>query len=163
MVNVLVPNTSCVFVAGAAPAPPPRTTPPDARSAEDAHVDVLLKYGIPPEVPATVSAGVVVAVATEIKPPVKDTEVTVPVPAGKSAATNARNVGVAAPPDTGPANTVFAVWVSKLNANVPAVVIGEPETENSTPGTVRATLVTVPVVGVVHVIDVEPPACEVKT
>jgi hypothetical protein len=56
------------------------TTPVAARSAEDAHVDALLKYGIPPDVPATVSAGVVVAVATEIKPPVKDTLVTVPEP-----------------------------------------------------------------------------------
>jgi hypothetical protein len=60
-------------------APPPRTTPVDASSAEDAHVDAEEKYGIPPDVPATVSAGVVVGVATEIKPPVKETEVTVPV------------------------------------------------------------------------------------
>jgi hypothetical protein len=39
MVNVLVPNTSCVFVAGAVPAPPPSTTPPVASNAEEAHVD----------------------------------------------------------------------------------------------------------------------------
>ena len=71
--------TKLAFVAGAAPAPPPRTTPVDAKRADDAQVDALLKYGIPPEVPATVNAGVVVGVATEIKPPVKETEVTVPV------------------------------------------------------------------------------------
>ena len=34
---------------------------------------------MPPEVPATVKAGVVVAVATETTPPVKLTDVTVPV------------------------------------------------------------------------------------
>jgi hypothetical protein len=65
-----------------------------------------------------VSAGVVVAVATEVvkiglsAPALKD--VTVPVPygrAGMSAATNARNVGVAAIPEAGPAHTVFAVCV----------------------------------------------------
>ena len=33
---------------------------------------------MPPDVPATVSAGVVVAFATEIIPPVKPTDVTVP-------------------------------------------------------------------------------------
>lgn len=71
-------NVKFALVLGAAPAPPPKTTEVDARSAEDAHVDALEKYGIPPEVPATVSAGVVVGVATEIKPPVNDTEVTVP-------------------------------------------------------------------------------------
>jgi hypothetical protein len=71
--------TKLAFVTGAAPAPPPRTTPFVASSAEDAHVDAEEKYGIPPDVPATVRAGVVVGVATEIKPPVKDTLVTVPV------------------------------------------------------------------------------------
>ena len=49
-----------------------------ANAAELAHVVPLEKYGIPPEVPATVKAGVVVGVATEIMPPVKPTEVTVP-------------------------------------------------------------------------------------
>jgi len=71
--------TKLALVSGAVAAPPPRTTPVDASSAEDAHVDAEEKYGIPPDVPATVSAGVVVGVATEIKPPVKETEVTVPV------------------------------------------------------------------------------------
>jgi hypothetical protein len=53
-------------------------TSPAGRTAEDAHVVALLKYTTPPDVPATVNAGVVVGVATEIKPPVKDTLVTVP-------------------------------------------------------------------------------------
>jgi hypothetical protein len=47
----------------------------------EAHVVPLEKYGMPPLVPATVSAGVVVAVATLTMPPVKDTLVTVPEPA----------------------------------------------------------------------------------
>jgi hypothetical protein len=63
---------------GAVPAPPPSMTSPAGRTAEDAHVVALLKYTTPPDVPATVNAGVVVGVATEIKPPVKDTLVTVP-------------------------------------------------------------------------------------
>jgi len=69
-----------VVVAGVTPAPPPRTIAPAARAAEDAQVDALEKYGMPPEVPATVSAGVVVAVATVMIPPVKLTLVTVPLP-----------------------------------------------------------------------------------
>jgi hypothetical protein len=47
---------------------------------ELAQVLALEKYGMPPDVPATVNAGVVLAVATEIKPPVKLTLVTVPLP-----------------------------------------------------------------------------------
>jgi hypothetical protein len=49
-------------------------------AAELAQVVPLEKYGIPPDVPAIVNAGVVVAVATETMPPVQLTEVTVPVP-----------------------------------------------------------------------------------
>ena len=48
------------------------------KAADDAQVDAEEKYGIPPEVPATVKAGVVVAVATDTNPPVQLTEVTVP-------------------------------------------------------------------------------------
>jgi hypothetical protein len=73
-------------------------------------------------VPATVIAGVDVGAATEINPPVNETLVTVPVPAGKSAATNARNVGVAAIPDVGPENTVLAVCVLKEKDNAGVVV-----------------------------------------
>jgi hypothetical protein len=46
------------------------------KTAEVAHVEVELKYGTPPDVPATVSAKVPAAVMgepeTEIKPPVND-------------------------------------------------------------------------------------------
>ena len=69
-----------VIVEGAAPAPPPTTRAFAAKAAEVAHVEAEEKYGIPPDVPATVNAGVVVPVATEIIPPVNPTEVTVPFP-----------------------------------------------------------------------------------
>ena len=69
-----------VMVDGATPAPPPCTSAPAERAADVAQVDALEKYGIPPLVPATVNAGVVVAVATVITPPVKLTLVTVPDP-----------------------------------------------------------------------------------
>jgi hypothetical protein len=49
-------------------------------AAELAQVVPLEKYGIPPDVPAMVNAGVVVAVAIETMPPVHPTDVTVPVP-----------------------------------------------------------------------------------
>lgn len=67
-----------VTVAGVAPAPPPTTKALAAKAAEDAQVDALEKYGMPPEVPATVNAGVVVGLATVMMPPVKLTVVTVP-------------------------------------------------------------------------------------
>ena len=67
-----------VVVEGATPAPPPITSALAANAADDAQVDALEKYGMPPEVPATVNAGVVVELATETIPPVKLTEVTVP-------------------------------------------------------------------------------------
>jgi hypothetical protein len=73
------------------------------------------------------------------------TEVTVPVPAGKSADVNARNVGVAALPEAGPANTKFADSVFNVSPKVPLVVIGDPDTENIE-GTVIPTEVTVPLV-----------------
>lgn len=92
---------------GAEPAPPPSTKSPAGKTAEDAHVDAEEKYGIPPEVPATVSAGVVVGVATEIKPPVKDTLVTVPSPNPEIAA--ATNAVVASLVDESPGDCVVAV------------------------------------------------------
>ena len=74
-----------VVVAGAAPAPPPSTSEFAARAAEVAQVDALEKYGMPPEVPATVKASVPDVVigepATEIKPPVNDCATLVTVPA----------------------------------------------------------------------------------
>lgn len=77
--NVRAP-VAVVVVAGAAPAPPPITSALAAKAADVAQVDALEKYGTPPEVPATVNAGVVVPVATDTTPPVKLTEVTVPEP-----------------------------------------------------------------------------------
>ena len=71
-------------VAGVAPAPPPSTNDPAASAAEDAQVDPLEKYGMPPLVPATVKANVPEVVIgeplTEIKPPVKDCATLVTVP-----------------------------------------------------------------------------------
>jgi len=64
---------------------------------------------MPPFVPATVKAGVVVGVATEIKPPVKLTLVTEPYAnVGMSAVVNALKVGTPALP-LGAAKMVFAV------------------------------------------------------
>jgi hypothetical protein len=68
-----------VMVDGAKPAPPPIISALAAKTDEDAQVELLEKYTTPPEVPATVSDGVVVAFATEINPPVKLTDDTVPV------------------------------------------------------------------------------------
>lgn len=73
-----------VTVLGVAPAPPPTIKALAVKTALVAHVDVLEKYGMPPLVPATVSANVPDVVigepATETMPPVNDcaTEVTVP-------------------------------------------------------------------------------------
>lgn len=72
---------------------------------------------------------------------VSATDVTVPVPTGKSAVTSALKVGVTAAPVVGPANIVLADWVAKLKAKVPEVVIGDPATVKID-GAVRATLVT---------------------
>ena len=79
--NVKAP-VAVVVVEGATPAPPPMTSALAVRAADVAQVVPLEKYGIPPLVPAIVSAGVVVAVATETIPPVQLTLVTVPLPAG---------------------------------------------------------------------------------
>jgi hypothetical protein len=75
-----------VVADGPRPAPPPISSAPEVKTPVEAQVDVLLKYGTPPDVPATVRANVPLLVigepATEIKPPVKvcPTEVTVPPP-----------------------------------------------------------------------------------
>ena len=71
---------------GAVPAPPPITGKLAVNAADDAHVDELLKYGMPPEVPATVKPSVpLVEIGEpliETNPPVNDapTDVTVPPP-----------------------------------------------------------------------------------
>jgi hypothetical protein len=65
-----------VTVNGAAPAPPPTIKAFAVNKAEEAQADDVLKYGTPPDVPATVSAKVPEVVMgepeTEIKPPVND-------------------------------------------------------------------------------------------
>lgn len=65
-----------VVVAGATPAPPPKTIALAANAAEVAQAVALEKYGIPPLVPATVRAKVPLVVIgdppTEIMPPVND-------------------------------------------------------------------------------------------
>ncbi len=63
---------------------------------------------------------------------------------GKSAVTRLRKVGAAAAPVVGPAQMRFALCVARVSANAPEVVIGEPA-RLKMPGTVIATLVTVPV------------------
>jgi hypothetical protein len=86
---------------------------------------VLLPNTVPPAalLSAKVRAGVVVAVATfVVKSGLSDPalkEVTVPVPAGKSAATSARKVGVAAMPVAGPANMVLAVCAMRDSVTAP--------------------------------------------
>jgi hypothetical protein len=65
---------------GAAPAPPPTTIAFAANAAELSQVLVPEKYGMPPDVPVIVNAGVVVDVAIETMPPVQVTSVTVPEP-----------------------------------------------------------------------------------
>ena len=47
---------------------------------------------------------------------------------GKSPGVSARNVGVAACPEPGPAKIVLAVWARSCGVSVPLDVIGEPET-----------------------------------
>jgi hypothetical protein len=61
----------------------------------------------------------------------------------KSAIPSARKVGAAAPPDAGPAKTVFALCVASVPVSVPLVVTGDPLTV-IIEGNDRATLVTVP-------------------
>ena len=61
-------------------APPPKTTRFKPSTADVAQVDADVKYGMPPLVPAIMSAGVVVGVFTVTIPPVNPTEVTVPLP-----------------------------------------------------------------------------------
>jgi hypothetical protein len=63
---------------------------------------------------------------------------------GISPITRARKAGVVAPPEVGPAHTVFALSFAEVTASVPEVVTGDPDTLNST-GVVMPTDVTVPV------------------
>lgn len=92
-----------VVVAGATPAPPPNTMALAASTPDDVHVEALLKYGMPPEVPATVSAKVPADVIgeppTEIRPPVNvcATLVTDPTPAAAHVPSPRQNVEDVAP------------------------------------------------------------------
>jgi hypothetical protein len=129
MVKVVVPLVvKKVLVDGAVAAPPPRIGELAVNAAEVAQVDAEEKYGIPPLVPATVSAGVVVGVATEINPPVNDTLVTVPEP--ELAATH--NVPVPVELRTCPEVPTDAVPSAKvpdilsLTTDIVPVIAGEP-------------------------------------
>jgi hypothetical protein len=55
-------------------------------------------------------------------------EVLLVIEVGKSAATSARKVGVAADPEGGPAKIAWADWVRSCGVSVPVEVTGEPET-----------------------------------
>src|SRR2546421_11696668 len=79
---------------------------------------------------------------------------------GISAATSARNVGVAAAPEAGPAKTVFAVCVVNDPVNVPDEVTGEPVTLKTETGSANPTLVT-PAAGVAQLMV--PPVVELST
>lgn len=72
--SAVVTPVPVVMVAGAAPAPPPTTMALAASVADDAQSVADEKYGMPPDVPATVKASVPALVigepATEIRPPV---------------------------------------------------------------------------------------------
>jgi hypothetical protein len=53
-------------------------------------------------------------------------------------------VGVAADPVEGPAKNEFALWFTKLALRVPDDVTGDPLTENTEPGKLKPTLLTLP-------------------
>jgi len=74
---------------------------------------------------------------------------------GRSAPTNARNVGAEAAPVVGPAHTVLAVCVLSVAVSVPEPVTGLPVTVNI-PGMANATLLTVPEPALVHDVCPEP-------
>ena len=63
---------------------------------------------------------------------------------GRSAPTSDRNVGVAAAPVVGPAQTRLADWVASVPVRVPVLVTGLPDTARILLGNANATLVTVP-------------------
>jgi hypothetical protein len=86
----------------------------------------------------------VLVIVPPVRPVPVATLVTVPVPAGKSAAVSARNVGAAAAPVVGPANTSAADCVARDAVRVPAEVTGEFVTVKIE-GIDSPTLVTLPV------------------
>jgi hypothetical protein len=100
-------------------------------------VVALEKYGIPPDVPATVMAGVVVAVAIDNKPPVKPTLVTVPEPLLLNVVQSAE---LKAPRLLADAVGTFSV----ITGVVVAVATVELKSVPDVPKVSAATLVTVP-------------------
>lgn len=114
-------------------------------------VVAFLPNTVPPAAFARAAVNVPVVVTADdgvedntVPSPVNVTEVTVPTPAGRSAVTRDRNVGVAAPPLVGPAHIRFAVSVASVTANVPEEVTGDPATLKIA-GMVSPTDVTAPV------------------
>jgi hypothetical protein len=92
---------------------------------------------------AVLQDGTESAVGTALPPVPFPTTVFAPIE-GKSPITIARNAGVVAPPEVGPAQNVLALSLALVIAIVPEVVMGFPETEKIA-GAVRSTEVTVPV------------------
>jgi hypothetical protein len=86
-------------------------------------------------------------VTVKIEGTVKATEVTVPVPAGKSAATSALNVGAAAAPVVGPAQNELAACVVSVKVNAGVVVGLVTEVVATASKFPALKLVTVPLVG----------------
>ena len=109
---------------------------------------------MPPDVPAIVNAGVVVAVATETMPPVQLTLVTVPLVAGDAQDGALPVVAVKTCPVVPAAEEAQVDALEKygtpplvpatVRARVPELVIGDPATEIRPPVNDWATLVTVP-------------------
>jgi len=157
---VLTPNAvttpvPVVIVAGAEPAPPPTTKAFAARAALDAHAVPLEKYGMPPDVPAIVNAGVVVGVPTDTMPPVQPTDVTVPEPppAGVAQVPSPRQkVELVAPVPLlrFPTGKLPVTWLAKLTpVNAPPsvklpVLVTVPDSAMPLTVPVPATDVTVP-------------------
>ena len=110
-----IPRCGAIVYAGAPELVParPRTVPPAAFASVAVSVPVVV----------TALDGVD---ERTVPSPVNVTLVTVPVPAGISAVTRARNVGDAATPVVGPAKTRLADCVRSVSVIVPDVVTGEP-------------------------------------
>ena len=84
----------------------------------------------------------------------------VAMPAGKSVAASARNVGAAAAPVVGPAKINAADWVASDAVSVPAEVTGEFVTVKIE-GIESPTVVTDPAFGVAHDgLAAAPPVCK---
>ena len=144
---------------GAAPAPPPTIRFPEARASDDAQVEALEKYGMPPDVPLTVKASVPFVVTgvppIEINPPVKlaPTDVTVPVlPDSPTVCVGQEPVTAIPEPATIPG----------LGVPLPPCVIGSVPPESSAkplpvPGAMPSGVMTPALVEIVDGAPPEPP------